>query len=784
MNSFRITLVFLLYCYCLVADDVIYSSGIIDGKFESSSQLTENAKIKIDQSFPSKLQSGKHASVFLGKIKNKNLLIEIGLIRTHDIEMQRREIDRIVRKNNRLRKNQKNTSDLYERIPLCSFMLKYNNQRIANYVLNEPYVRLQIPIPSHWHEEQENVLTLINTGDYAFGIDYIKIKEWNFDSLKKVSLALKAPEDYPKEVRKYFHYSWYKPKDREELLANIKTSSRGGFKTFVHCKDNKSYNSLQSPGEKKRGIPVFTRLEKLSPEMLELFGKEYLCFESYPISRGTSNETMSGILLENLKKGKSETIAKPACILKFDSSIEKRFHRKNARNFLASLLAAPAHSFNTLLFNGIDYPGDYNGSLFHDRYGMRKPAYYLLPFVRQFFNAESKYLPVMILPLSGNDPIPRDIYIGASIYNDSVITILATSRYSLPAKIKLLMPWNGETIVKEFHSELPRKLNIKLKKRKISVSPYIPFIELNLPPNSFHFVQLIKNNASISPKSPKTDMLPEPEPKKYKKLRPKILPEIFDNTPPPIFTQARVATDTAEAFGSLKDQIKVTSKKATVSKINGIENVVPYKNDSTLATFSAVKQPLKKTTGVHYFVRFTGINRKGLRGLGFWIFVHSRAKISKALNFEYEDKKYIKLIKPGKWQFCFLPIKKVHSTFFSIREPSNRKKMTIELNGVNWIYDRNNSGQPNAATKCRLKKSKEKHKVFVEVQGKPKGYCEIRKRIYLDFKPNKIECENKKINLKYFPKSGIIEIKGKLPESKHKYATVLFTLFLKRNNKK
>ena len=134
--------------------------------------------------------------------------------------------------------------------------------------------------------------------------------------------------------------------------------------------------------------------------------------------------------------------------------------------------------------------------------------------------------------------------------------------------------------------------------------------------------------------------------------------------------------------------------------------------------------------------------------------------------------------------FCFLPIKKVHPAFFSLKQPSSRKEIKIEINGVQWIYDRNGSGQLNEATKCKIKKTTKNHKVLVELQGKPKGYCEIRKRIHLDFKPNKIECDNKKVKLKYFQKSGLIEIRGQLPENIYKYAKVLLTLSRQEKKKK
>ncbi|NOY74192.1 MAG: hypothetical protein GXP32_00155, partial [Kiritimatiellaeota bacterium] len=161
----------------------------------------------------------------------------------------------------------------------------YDNHKIANYELNEPYVRLTIPIPALWNEETENEFTIINTGDYKFGIDYVQIRGWDFKDLRKATLALKDAELYPRNVANCFNASYATPANRAEALGFLKKNSSIGKLPFLIFNDAKAFEKMFPDSENmtKGFIPLFRSFETAVKPFDDFREREYLFFGNYRV---------------------------------------------------------------------------------------------------------------------------------------------------------------------------------------------------------------------------------------------------------------------------------------------------------------------------------------------------------------------------------------------------------------------------------------------------------------------------------------------------------------------
>lgn len=724
----KITLVLFIFSFYLKANGLFYSSGQEDGKSYSKVSDRNVRKVKCDEEFPEIIFPGQHLGLYLGECK-ENLFLEIAFIRSGDKE--------------------------------SSVSIRYNNQKLFKDNLKTSYRILRLPIPAFYHETEENILDIFNTGINPIGIDYIRLSKFDFKKLPELKFALGKPEKVPKAVRKYFHYAWFYPGDDKEIKDAKVTASKGRFKPIFFFDDYYkfkkrtkgrpfSYDTVFSetpdiPGD--LGIASFRSLKKLG---------------SFNLSSGVLDREIPGRIKKSLQDdgGKFSFSA----VLNYHISETENFDDKDAYNLVSSILEAASNKCHTILLDNKRFG---NVGFFFDKYSKPKPAYYQLSYISKLFGAKSRFL-ACIINNTTNDPM-KPFHHCASVEGNSV-TFISLSRAKEKLNLTLLLPWNGKTVIEELHSSLPDERTPEPDTRFDNVTPsgIGGIYDLELPPAKFHFIRLRREGTKL-PQLTKTDSLSDQRPDRIQLSRITVNNNIFTGRSSYVFTTARTVNGSISGFGNLKDKITWETQLATPDTFDKMKDLVPEEKYSTFVSFPSKKAQTDEKRGLDFAIKSVSMPSK-LKGLGFWIYFHSADNKRQLLTFEYGTKRFNHVLKPNFWDYCILPIKEVKSSYFRVLYPSSKSDTELEFNGFRWLSEENEKGESNSVTNCVIVKPKGKKQVDIRLSGSSGGYCEIRRRIGLDFVPNKIALaesktfkEKPELKATYFKHSGILSIKGKLP---------------------
>lgn len=747
MKKFFFCLCFASFLLPVIGEGILYESGDEDGKSYQKAPTSNIKKIKLSDKLPEILSPGQHIGLYLGK-QEKNLLLEVGLIRSQE----------------------KQDSPI---------SIRYNNKQLFKNILTNSYKVLRIPIPATYHEKEENILDLYNLGLTPIGIDYIRITKLDFQDLPSLKLCLENPQNAKKEVRKHFYRSWFNPVDKEAIQEAMKTSLKGGFIPAFLFSDFQQYKR-KTADLQYFSDTVFMDVSKVPKDFSDIpFKTFYNNVGIINISSGIAGREIAEKLKKDLQQEKSSLPL--AVYLTYHVSETEFLANKGHYNLLAALLAAVENKCYTILLSNQHFG---NIGLYFDKDQQKKPTFYMLPYISQHFSLKSKSLPCLLLNTT-TDPM-KPINYGASIQGNSVIfTGISKSKEKL--KLTLLVPWQGKTVMEKLSGSLPESNTTQPTSETVTLRPSGNggILETELSPSNFHFIRLKKEGTEF-PVYARKDSLPEPEMIKFNRTKTIVNKSIFTSDNNFILTTARTSKGIVEPYGPLKSKISVEITPATSAVFDKIKNLVPDEKNSSFITFETSQIKAGEKSGIDLAVKSTSLPKQ-LKGLGFWIRCHSSESRGKLLKFEYGYKQFSVSLKPNTWEYCFFPISKIVSGNLRCQYPASKTDLKLEFNGFSWISLENEAGQKNTIRNCQVINAKDKNQIELTLKGESGKYCEIRKRIALDFVPNQIKIKNlssfdekPKLEAVFYKHSGILEIKGLLPKEKEKSSVEMTISFAQK----
>ena len=610
-----------------------------------------------------------------------------------------------------------------------SFQITYNGKRLANESLGRPFKVVRIPIPLTAHEAEENILDLFNSSMNPVGLRFLRISEYDFKSLQPIYLCLENPERYPSSIRKYFDY---------------KISSSAAEKGTPDIKD---------PSKVTDDLPAELKEKILSSKDIVNF------------CASEQEKLFSEILQKEPEKDNSLN----TCILMYRFADTEDAQKKDAFSFLSVLLDAPKHSLTAMMLKDLWHNGE---TFLVDRDFKLKPPTFLLPFLCNLYAKGSRMLPCAVKTAS-DEPLPDDVHYLASSTDDGSATCIVFSRSGREMKISMLLPWNGKAVMEKYDGAMPDAKTKMPEKQAVEIPKSgedAGLFDIALPQGVFHYIRVAKEGTKETVRN--GDKLPEPIVPKDKVINLQTVLGILNQMPPPILNHARLAKGECAAFGPLKEKIQSEVKAATSATLDNIKNVVPDEKESVFISFAKLLDTGKDKSGVGLSVKSWSLPEP-LAGLGFWLYVHSSTPKSVFLTFEHGSLVCNLSIKPEKWEYVIIPLAKLESSNIRLLYPRTDSDIKIELNGFDWISSRNLEKEENGIRKFEAKVNEKEQKVDIQLEGVPGGYCEIRRRLGLNFVPDSIKISNMSVkddsapDLKttYHKASGIIDITGRFPKS-------------------
>jgi hypothetical protein len=161
---------------------------------------------------------------------------------------------------------------------------------------------------------------------------------------------------------------------------------------------------------------------------------------------------------------------------------------------------------------------------------------------------------------------------------------------------------------------------------------------------------------------------------------------------------------------------------------------------------------------------------QGIRGLGIWIKAKTAKSRTVTIELLYGRQRYAVPLPNGQWQYALLAVDKAESPALYMLLPAAREPVDIEVNSIDWLSTRNYEGQENALMSVDIRKAKGEHRVDIRLDGQAGGFLELRRRVFLDFLPDKLVhgdpamAEASAIKATYHKASGMLCIRGRFPD--------------------
>jgi len=640
--------------------------------------------------------------------------------------------------------------------------LRYNGRKLVDCRIDEEYIVLQVPIEANRHEQEENVLEFVNAGIDQIGVERVWVREMDFRTLPEITVALAYPERVNKEVRAAFPYAWYTPGESDETGAFLGRAEKAGMRPLVLLQDPSWLKRYDYAG---RFTPVFVSPGP-NPGALPM---GLVCLLG-TIECGKYN--VAEVLRQGLERQPNarDLVVRHACRIDGLITLEEKLSTEEAFRIVAMLATAPRYGFSTILLNNPEY---FESTFFHTRTtGRVRPLGQVMPLLGKFCSAGGRSLPIRI-ERQGDEPLAKSLYYGATLDPDGNATILMLSKLRVPSKVTVILPWSGDAVVESVSvSPFPDVGAGQPKGKPVKVQGdggVGGYLEMAVPGEMFNYLRIVRPGREPDGNERPPDTLPTLPPEKLEAEVAKVAGEL--TLPPSLFLLESWKPDyRATAFGKARENVSPVVKEASLGQFVKGEELVPANEKSVFFTLPSNVAKVAPAEGGINFKIPSRWNMQGIRGLGIWIKAKTAKSRTVTIELLYGRQRYAISLPNGQWQYALLSVDKVESPALFMLLPASKEPIDVEVNSIDWLAERNYDGMGNNLKSVNIRKAKDSQRIDIRLEGQAGGYLELRRRIPLDFLPDKMVFSDpametaSAIKLSYHKASGTLCLRGQFPK--------------------